>query len=134
MNADTISASPASCRSTSHRLSSTYGSVSAYAIVSAKVRPISRKNGSTGSEPGAAICAYTADPSRMVLRPARTKISRATVRRSVVSTALGQLADQVEDRHVHRDDDAADDAAENRDHDRLEQRQQAGDRRIDFLF
>ena len=48
--------------------------------------------------------------------------------------SLRQLRDQVEDRQIHRDDDAADDAAEERDHDRLEQRQQAGHRRVDFLF
>src|SRR5579862_3299425 len=129
MNAVTISASPPRCRSTSHRCRSTYGSVSAYAIVSAKIRPMRTKNGSTGSDPGAAICAYTPDPSSTVLRPARMNISRATVRRRVVSTfqlracslqsRLGQLADQIEDRQVHRDDDAADDAAEQRDHDRL---------------
>jgi hypothetical protein len=86
MNAVTMRTSPPSCRSTSQRFSSTYRSVSAYAIVSAKVMPMSRKNGSIGSDPGAAIWAYTADPSRIVLRPARMEISRPTTRRSVVST------------------------------------------------
>ena len=38
---------------------------------------------------------------------------------------IRQLGNQVEDRQIHRDDDAADDDAEKRDHDRLEQRQQA---------
>src|SRR6266550_7633968 len=51
-----------------------------------------------------------------------------------MASSSSQLRDEIEDRHIHRDYDAANDAAEQRDHDRLEQRQQTRDRRVDLLF
>src|SRR3954471_11963473 len=95
-----------------------------------------KKNGLTGNDPGAVIWANVAPPSRNVLMTARMAMShRSLRRRSVVGSGpvaaaatasamvLRQLADHVEDRHIHRDDDAADDDAQEGDHDRLEQRQ-----------
>src|SRR5579862_6321592 len=135
MKAETVSASPASCMSTSQRWRSTRFSAAAYRAVSANVRLIRKKNGSTAKDPGALICANVAEPSSIVLTVARRKISQNTFRRSSVSNmGLGQLADQVEDRQIHRDDDAADDDAEDGDHDGLEQRQEAGDGRVHFFL
>src|SRR5688572_27237012 len=157
MNADTIKASPASCRSSSQRRRSTCRKVTAQMIVSAYVSPIRKKNGSTANDPGVVMRAKIAEPSRIVLTTARTAMSQATLRRRSVSiigkalhhgghrrhgeswmksfllrvlrvlgggeSRLSELADQVEDRHIHRDHDAADNDAENGDHDRLEERQ-----------
>src|SRR5712692_2349893 len=44
------------------------------------------------------------------------------------------LADEVEHRHVHRDNDGADDRAEQRDHDRLHQLHQARHRVVDLFL
>src|SRR3954468_7660140 len=146
MKAEMTSTSPPSCRSTSHRYRSAWRTVAAYTAVSAYVSPIRKNNGSTGNDPGAIICANVAEPSSTVLITARTAISKRSLRRrsevggpSAADTdawaiTLCQFADHVEDGHVHRDDDAADDNAEKRDHDRLEQRQHACDGRVDFLF
>src|SRR6185436_20581865 len=97
-----------------------------------------RKNGSTGNDPGEVICATVAPPSRTVLMTARKPISQASLRRSAGScmkrlrafenrdagtgirnpgprphtSRLCELTDQVEDRQIHRDHDAADDDAE----------------------
>ncbi len=86
MKAETISASAASCRSTSQRYRSAKRSVTANPIVSPKVTAIRKKKGSTGNDPGAVICATTAPPSRSVLITARTLISHASRRRRSVST------------------------------------------------
>src|SRR5262245_4154015 len=42
------------------------------------------------------------------------------------ASRLSELANQVEDRQIHSDDDAADDDAEHGDHHRFEQRQESG--------
>src|SRR5204862_8062724 len=52
----------------------------------------------------------------------------------VPSTVLTDLSDEREHRHVHRDDDAADGDAEERDEQRLEQFHEARDRDVDFVF
>jgi hypothetical protein len=48
--------------------------------------------------------------------------------------ALGHFADEGEEGEVHGDDDGADGDAEEADHDRLDERQQAGDGRIHLLL
>src|SRR5918993_3442699 len=135
-----MSASHASCRSISHGWRSTKRSVSAQTIVSAYVTPISAKNGLIWNHASAGLCSVRywtriADPSTKVMAAARPPISQRSFRRStVVGKGLGELADQVEDRHVHRNDDAADDSAEDGNHDRLHQRQQAGHRGVHLFF
>src|SRR5688500_12070090 len=47
---------------------------------------------------------------------------------------LTDLSDEREHRHVHRDDDAADGDAEERDEDRLEELHQAGHGDVHFFF
>src|SRR5512132_3747329 len=113
-----------------------------------------KKKGSTANDPGAVTRANVAVPSSTVPIIARTTIRPATLRRSSVSSTgaaprgysprrsqgpsvrcarcgdsslLRELRDQIEDGHVHRDHDAADDDAKHGDHDGFEQRQQAGD-------
>src|SRR3954466_554457 len=48
--------------------------------------------------------------------------------------ALLYGVDHVEDRQVHGDDHTSDDDAEENDHDRLKQREQVADRRVDFFI
>ena len=56
--------------------------------------PMRKKNGSTGNDPGAVICANIAPPSRTVLMTARMAISHCSLRRrSVVSS--GTAVDDV---------------------------------------
>src|SRR5690349_3736421 len=94
---------------------------------------------SIGSVPGDAIVIAIPEPSSTVSTAARPVISQRSLRRrarrgaAAASTSrlarrsltlmtaitLGQLADQVEDRQVHRDDNAADEDAEEGDHHRL---------------
>ena len=69
----------------SQRLSSTNRKVLRYVSVSANVKPIRKKKGGTGNDPGAVICANVADPSRIVLITSRIVISRLSLRRSSVS-------------------------------------------------
>jgi hypothetical protein len=58
-------------------------------------------------------------------------IAQLTVR---LVAAVGEFADEGEERHVHGDDDGADGDAEEADHERLHQGQQVGDGRIDLLL
>src|SRR5450759_1162629 len=61
--------------------------------------------------------------------------SKSRIRPDVTGTSLlVDLADQVEHRHVHRDDDRPDDDAENRDHHGLHELDEAGDRVVDLLL
>src|SRR5688572_8002090 len=95
------------------------------------------KSGSPGNIPGEVSSTKTAEPSSSELMPTRIAISQKSLRRrsrSATPCSLRQLRDQVEDRQIHRDDDAADDTTEERDHDRLEQRQQARNGGVDFFF
>src|ERR1700681_4261881 len=85
MNAETISASHDSCRSSSHRCRSTNRSERAQTIVSPYVSPIRTKYGSTANDPGAVTRAKVAEPSTIVPIVARTTMSQATLRRSSVS-------------------------------------------------
>jgi hypothetical protein len=57
-------------------------------MVSAKVRPMRKKNGLPGNDPGAVICASVADPSRIVLIAARITIRRASFRRTPFSAMV----------------------------------------------
>src|SRR5256885_8716353 len=86
-----------------------------------------------------------ADPRRIVLITTRPSIRRTTRRRRPISLlviaspdpvrpSLGQLADQIEDRQVHYDDDAADYDAEGGDHDPVAQRHQGGGPRVRLLL
>src|SRR3981189_200225 len=84
MNAETISASHDSCRSSSQRGRSTNRSETAQMIVSPYVSPIRKKYGSTANELGAVMRAKVAEPSRIVPMAARTTMSQATLRRSSV--------------------------------------------------
>src|SRR5437870_7419768 len=103
------------------------------------------KNGRIWNHASAGSCSTRywtriADPSTNVIAAARQPMSHSSFVRSVLVVGIAssfqlpasgwelvdlrQLADQIEDRHVHRDDDAADDAAEDGDHQGLHQRQQ----------
>src|SRR4051812_29616839 len=78
-----------------------------------------------------------AEPSSSVLTTTRTAISvERRDRKSIspVRASAGQLRNEAENRHVHGDDDAADDAPEKRDHEWLHQREQAGHCHVYFLF
>src|SRR3712207_5439640 len=105
--------------------------------VSPNVSPSSDENRASGSEPGALIWMSTAEPSSTLTTAARAVISDNSLRRSVSTCrasarSAGQRGNQVEDRHVHRDHDTADDDAKESDHHWFHQRQQAGDCRVDF--
>src|SRR5438270_13380526 len=60
-------------------------------MVSAKVSATRKKNGGTANDPGVVICANVADPSRMVLMMARTKISHPTRRCRSLANMRNQL-------------------------------------------
>src|SRR5215216_4057424 len=97
--------------SMSHRYRSAHRSPTVHRMFSAYVTPMRKKSGSTGNAPGDSHWTTTAEPSRSVLIATRIAISRNSLRRrsrSGTVVFLRELADQVEDRQVHRDDDAAD--------------------------
>src|SRR6266516_2552708 len=85
MNADTTNASPASWTSTSQVWRSTKRSTAAYITVSANVRPMRKKNGSTANDPGAVIRANVAVPSSSVLMTSRMAMSQRTLTRKSVA-------------------------------------------------
>src|ERR1019366_5291118 len=61
--------------------------------------------------------------------------SKSRIPPDVTGTSLlVDLADQVEHRHVHRDDDRPDDDAENSDHHGLHELHEAGDRVVDLFL
>src|SRR5450755_1330446 len=61
--------------------------------------------------------------------------SKARIRPELTGTSLlVDLADQVEHRHVHRDDDRPDDGAEDRDHHGLHELHESGDRVVDLFL
>src|SRR5664280_1715201 len=61
--------------------------------------------------------------------------SKARIRPELTRTSLlVDLRDEVEHRHVHRDDDRPDDDAEDRDHHGLHELHEAGDRVVDLFL
>src|SRR4051794_38209429 len=118
------------------------------------------KNGSIGNAPGNFRRTSSAEPSSSVMTAARPVISQTSLALNMCmsvafpvpsaaaascrsgdwtletysGSALREFADQIEDRQIHRDDDPANDDAEECDHHRLHQRQQSCHRGIDFLF
>src|SRR5436190_10433829 len=109
-------------RSRTPEAAAAMSSASARTIGCSGCSPDTRADGMTGPSPSSS----TASPSRVQAKP-RSSAS------TLSAFTLLHYRDQLEDRQVHRHDEAADDDAEQHDHDRLEQRGERGHRGVDLV-